>query len=90
MLGEHCVSKGTMMMVQHRDMHVLNISVSPEMYVAIENIAQMENRTKSDLMREAFRHYQFAIQWQLIQQWGEETAVCFDLDTNEELEAFLG
>lgn len=75
---------------QHRETRVLSISVPPEMYEAIEDAAQVENRTKSDLMREAFRHYQFARQWRLIRQWGEETAVRLDLETDEELEAFLG
>ncbi|MCP4357569.1 MAG: ribbon-helix-helix protein, CopG family [Chloroflexi bacterium] len=78
------------MTTQRRKTHILNISVPPEMYMSIENIAKIENRTKSDLMREAFRHYQFVRQWRLIRQWGEETAVRLDLETDEELEAFLG
>jgi len=78
------------MTAQQRASRIMSISVPPEMYRAIENAAQVENRTKSDLIREAFRHYQFARQWRLIRQWGEETAVRFDLDTDEELEDFLG
>jgi CopG family transcriptional regulator/antitoxin EndoAI len=68
---------------------ILNVSVPPEMYAEIETIAQVENRTKSDLIREAFRHYQFTRRWQLIRQWGTETALRFNLETDEELEAFL-
>jgi len=78
------------MTAQRRTTRVLNISVPPEMYAAIENIAQVENRTKSDLMREAFRHYQFVRRWRLIRRWGESTAIRLDLETDEELEAFLG
>ncbi len=78
------------MTAQQRDSRIMSISVPPDMFAAIENAAQMENRTKSDLMREAFRHYQFARQWRLIRQWGEETAVRLDLETDDELEAFLG
>ncbi len=73
-----------------RKTRVLNISVPPEMYSDIEEVAEAENRTKSELMREAFRHYQFVRRWRLIRGWGEETAVRLNLETDEELEAFLG
>ena len=52
-----------------RKTRVLNISLPPEMYADIEEIADAENRTKSELMREAFRHYQFTRRWRLIRQW---------------------
>ncbi|NIP53970.1 MAG: ribbon-helix-helix protein, CopG family, partial [Gammaproteobacteria bacterium] len=48
-----------------RKTRVLNISVPPEMYSDIEEVAEAENRTKSELMREAFRHYQFVRRWRL-------------------------
>ena len=73
-----------------RKTRVLNISLPPEMYAEIEKAASAEKRTKSELMREAFRHYQFARRWRLIRQWGEETAVRLDLQTDEALETFLG
>ena len=78
------------MAAQRRHTRILNISVPPEMYAAIENTAQSENRTKSDLMREAFRHYQFVRRWRLIRQWGEGTALRLDLETDDDLEALLG
>lgn len=73
-----------------RNTRVLNISMPPEMYEAIEEIAQAENRTKSELIREAFRHYQFVRRWRLIREWGAETAVQLELDSDEALEEFLG
>ena len=72
-----------------RKTRVLNISMPPEMYEDIEEIAQAENRTKSELMREAFRHYQFVRRWRLIREWGAETAVQLALDTDEALEEYL-
>ena len=72
-----------------RKSRILNVSVPPKMYADIENIAQLEDRTKSDLIREAFRHYQFVRRWRLIRQWGAETAMRLDLESDEELEAFL-
>lgn len=76
--------------VVRRKTRVLNISLPPEMYADIEEVAQAENRTKSELMREAFRHYQFVRRWRLLREWGAETAVQLDLDSDEALEAFLG
>jgi hypothetical protein len=60
------------------------------MYESIEAIAAAENRTKSELLREAFRHYQFVRRWRLIRQWGNETALQLNMATDEELEQFLG
>ena len=73
-----------------RKTRVLNISVPPEMYEEIEELASAENRTKSELIREAFRSYQFTRRWRLIRQLGEETAVRMNLQTDEALEDFLG
>ncbi len=77
------------MTISTRKSRILNVSVPPEMYAEIENVAQLENRTKSDLIREAFRHYQFVRRWRLLRQWGTETAMRLDLENDEELEAFL-
>jgi predicted DNA-binding protein len=38
-----------------RTTKILNISLSKELYEEIENIAKEESRTKSELVREAFR-----------------------------------
>lgn len=76
--------------VTGRTSKILNISVPPEMYEAIEAVAQEENRTKSELIREAFRHYQFIRRWRLVREWGRETAERFGIETDEELEQFLG
>ena len=73
-----------------RKTRILNISVPPEMYDDIESVARAENRTKSELIREAFRHYQFVRRWRLIRQWGDESAARLNLQTDEELEQFLG
>lgn len=73
-----------------RKSRVLNISVPPDMFVAIESTAHAEQRTKSELMREAFRSYQFARRWRVVRQLGADTAVRFGIESDEALEAFLG
>lgn len=73
-----------------RRSRILSISVPPDMYAAIETLAVAESRTKSELIREAFRHYQFVRRWRLIRLWGNETAARLGIDSDEALEHFLG
>ncbi len=68
---------------------ILNISVPPELYKAIEETARDEHRTKSELIREAFRHYQFVRHWRTVRMWGSETAARLGIHTDEELEQLL-
>ncbi len=79
-----------MALYQGHKTHILNISVPSEMYEIIDRTAREENRTKSELMREAFRHYQFVRRWRSVRQWGEETAARLNLKNDDALEAFLG
>jgi hypothetical protein len=60
------------------------------MFTAIEAVAEAENRTKSELIREAFRHYQFVRRWRLIRLWGIETAARLGIDSDKALKDFLG
>ncbi len=73
-----------------RKTRVLNISVPPDMYAAIEAAARAEQRTKSEQIREALRSYQFMRRWRVLRQLGTETAARLDFESDEALEAFLG
>ena len=55
-----------------RTTKILNISLSKELYEKIEDIALKENRTKSELVREAFRQYSAKRNW-------VETRQCIDI-----------
>jgi hypothetical protein len=60
------------------------------MYTAIEAAARAEQRTKSELIGEAFRSYQFIRRWRVLRQMGTETAARLEIESDEVLEAFLG
>jgi metal-responsive CopG/Arc/MetJ family transcriptional regulator len=79
-----------MTIATHQQRRILNISVPPELYKLIEETARDEHRTKSELIREAFRHYQFVRRWRTIRMWGSETATRLGIHTDEELEQVLG
>jgi len=73
-----------------RSTKVLNISLPPEMYEAIEQVAQEESRTKSELMREAFRQYQFNRRWRSLREWGENTALRLGIQSDDDVEELAG
>jgi CopG family transcriptional regulator/antitoxin EndoAI len=73
-----------------RATRILNISLPPQMYEEIEQIAREENRTKSELMREAFRQYRFNRQWRLLRRWGEETALRLGIQSDDDVERLAG
>jgi metal-responsive CopG/Arc/MetJ family transcriptional regulator len=73
-----------------RTTRILNVSLPPEMYAEIEQMARTESRTKSELMREAFREYRFSRQWTMLRRWGEETASGFGIISDADVERLAG
>ena len=73
-----------------RNTRVLNVSVPPEMYEEIESVAREEHRTKSELIREAFRQYQFNRRWQVLRRWGEDTVARLGIESDEDIERVAG
>lgn len=69
---------------------IINISVPPAMAKRIAKIAKEENRTKSELLREAFRVYEFGRDWVKIRIWGQETAQRMGIATDEDVERIAG
>jgi len=72
-----------------RSTKILNISLSDELYKNIENMAAEESRTKSDLVREAFRQYVSNKRWARIRQWGDETARRLSIRDEKDIEKIL-
>jgi len=72
-----------------RSTKILNISLSDELYKNIENMAAEESRTKSDLVREAFRQYVSNKRWARIRQWGDETARNIRIRDEKDIEKIL-
>ena len=73
-----------------RNTKILNISLPPEMYEEIQRVAREEHRTKSELIREAFRQYQFNRRWQVLRRWGEDTALRLGIESGEDIERLAG
>ncbi|TSC87592.1 MAG: hypothetical protein G01um10147_570 [Microgenomates group bacterium Gr01-1014_7] len=69
---------------------IINISMPPAMAKRIKKLAKEENRTKSELLRQAFRSYEFDRDWAKIRAWGEETARRMGIETEEDVERIAG
>ena len=72
-----------------RTTKILNISLSKELDEEIENISSQENRTKSELIREAFRQYSANRNWSKIRQWGDETARKLKIKDEQDIDNML-
>ncbi len=57
-----------------RSTKILNVSLDPVLYDQITETAKQECRTKSDLIREAFRTYAANKEWSIIRKWGSQSA----------------
>lgn len=69
---------------------IINISVPAAIAKQITALAKKENKTKSELMREAFRKYQLDKDWAKIRRWGEETAQRMGIETVDDVERIAG
>lgn len=69
---------------------IINISVPQAMAKRIAGVAKEENRTQSELMREAFRKYEWNRDWAKIKMWGRETAIKMGIKSDEDVERIAG
>lgn len=69
---------------------IINISVPVAIERQIESLAKKENKTKSELLREAFRVYKFHKDWARIRAWGEEIALKMGIESYDDIERIAG
>lgn len=86
--ANYCNTICYIMITQQRK--IINISVPPAMARSIEKVAKEENRTKSELLREAFRAYEFDRDWARIRAVGKRTALRMGIKSYEDIERIAG
>jgi len=69
---------------------IINFSVSKNVEEEITLLAKKENKTKSELLRQAFQAYKFSVNWAKIRVLGQLTAEKFNLETYDDIEKFAG
>ena len=72
-----------------RTTKVMTLSIPPEMVKVVDQLVKKENRTRSELIREALRNYVNDKRWLQIRQWGLKTARELDLSTEDEVNSFI-
>lgn len=73
-----------------RSSKVLTLSLPQEMFKKAEKIAKDENRTRSELFREALRQYIASRErWQEIRKWGGETAREYGVTSEADVERIV-
>jgi hypothetical protein len=69
---------------------IINISVPQKMAEEITKTAKVENKTISELLREAWREYQFRKDWFQIRRWGDDTAKRMGIESYDDIEKIAG
>jgi len=69
---------------------IINFSVPKSVEEEISKLAKKENKTKSELLREAFRVYQLRKEWARIRSIGEETSRRMGIETFDDIEKIAG
>ena len=69
---------------------ILNISMPANLYSAVSEMADSENKSKAELTREIIREYITKRErWAIIRQWGDETAERLNLNEESVLEELI-
>ena len=73
-----------------RSSKVMTVSLPQEMFKKAEKLAKEENRTRSELFREALRQYMASRErWQEIKSWGDEIAKEYGVTSEEDVERII-
>ena len=68
---------------------LITISLPEELLDDTQRVARQENRSRSDLIREALRQYLASRRWHRLRRWGAETADRLGLKTEGDLQRLL-
>jgi hypothetical protein len=69
---------------------IINFSVPKDIEQEITKLARKENKSKSELLRQAFQAYKFSVNWAKIRVLGQLTSEKFGLETYDDIEKFAG
>jgi len=68
---------------------VVNVSMPEEFFKQVEKLAKEENRTRSELYREALRQYVETRRWQKLQRETAERARKLGITSEEDVERII-
>jgi len=68
-----------------RTTKTLSVTLPPEMLTRAEKLAEKENRTMSELVREALRHYERKSWWDEMNAYGRKSAEASGARTEDDI-----
>lgn len=69
---------------------ILNVSLPEDLYAAVNEMADYENKTKAELTREIIREYiTKQARWRKIRHWGKQTVAEMGISSEDELEEII-
>lgn len=68
---------------------VMNISMPEALFKKIDKVAKEENRTRSELVREALRQYLDNIEWRKIQRYAQAKAKEMGIKNEADIERLI-
>ncbi len=69
---------------------IISLSVPKVLEEEINLLASQENKTISELLREAFSNYKFIKKWAKVRSLGQLSAERFSLESFDDIEEFAG
>ena len=72
-----------------RNTKIITVSLPPEVAAQIDKLAAEENRTRSALVREAFREYVAYSRWRRLRKIGDQTAREFNIRSEADVDRIL-
>jgi metal-responsive CopG/Arc/MetJ family transcriptional regulator len=73
-----------------RSTTIINISAEPKLAKEIEKQAKKEGKTKSELLRDAFKSYLFDKKLRDLQTYGRVVAEKLGLESYDDIEEYFG
>lgn len=71
-------------------MKIISVSLPAEVDKQISEIAALQNRSKSQIVAEAMKKYDFDLRWAPIQQYGQKIAEKLGIKTDDDVERIFG
>jgi metal-responsive CopG/Arc/MetJ family transcriptional regulator len=69
---------------------IVNMSLPPEVYREVEELAHQKGISRSELLRQALKQYITSERrWQQIRKWGEETAQRLEIKDEGDVEKII-
>ena len=69
---------------------IVSVSLSTAEATMLGKLARRNNTTRTGIVREALRQYEFRTAWDRVRQWGQQTALEFGITSYDDVDRIAG